>query len=106
MTESCSAASALLGEQLAGSSPQAVGWVALEQRGPWGAKAFTASHLDPDLGRAIASLAGQLDHSLAGDLGVTARELVARARHAGRRWDDIATLLVQFGAVPGGTPPR
>ena len=31
--------------------PEAVAWVALEQNGPWGAKAFTDSHLDPDLGR-------------------------------------------------------
>lgn len=62
MTEpSCSAASALVGEQLAGSSPQAVGWVALEQRGPWGAKAFTASHLDPELGRTIEAVAAEHD---------------------------------------------
>lgn len=49
----CTAESVLAGEQLAGSSPQAVGWVALEQSGPWGAKAFTSSHLDPEVGRAI-----------------------------------------------------
>jgi hypothetical protein len=61
VTESCSAASALLGEQLAGSSPSALGWVALEQRGPWGAKAFTASHLDPDVGRAIEAVAAEHD---------------------------------------------
>ena len=54
---SCSTDSALVGEQLAGSAPQAVGWVALEQSGPWGAKAFTASHLDPDLGRAVEAVA-------------------------------------------------
>mgnify|MGYP006171250341 CR=1 FL=1 len=38
------------GEQLVGSAPFARAWVALEQDGPWGAKAFTASHLDPGLG--------------------------------------------------------
>jgi hypothetical protein len=57
----CSALSAAAGEQLIGSAPRAAGWVALEQDGPWGAKAFTASHLDPELGRAIetaATLAG------------------------------------------------
>lgn len=58
---SCSADSALVGEELAGSSPQALGWVALEQSGPWGAKAFTASHLDPDLGRAIEAVAAAHD---------------------------------------------
>jgi hypothetical protein len=58
---SCSADSALLGEQLTGSAPHALGWVALEQSGPWGAKAFTASHLDPDLGRAIEAAAAEHD---------------------------------------------
>ncbi|WP_030275641.1 SpoIIE family protein phosphatase [Streptomyces sp. NRRL B-24484] len=52
-----------------------------------------------DLGRAIAALAGQLDRSLSGDLDVTVRELVARSRRAGRRWDDIATLLLQAGPL-------
>jgi hypothetical protein len=49
--------SAVVGEQLVGSAPTALGWVALEQNGPWGAKAFTASHLDPDLGRALENAA-------------------------------------------------
>jgi hypothetical protein len=49
----CSDQSAAAGEQLAGSAPHAVAWLALEQSGPWGAKAFTASHLDPQLGRAV-----------------------------------------------------
>jgi hypothetical protein len=34
-----------------GTAPAATFWVALEQNGPWGAKAATQSHLDPDLGR-------------------------------------------------------
>lgn len=46
----CSTLSAALSEQLIGSAPRAAGWVAFEQSGPWGAKAFTASHLDRDLG--------------------------------------------------------
>lgn len=49
----CSTVSAAVDEQLAGSAPRALGWVALEQNGPWGAKAFTASHLDPGLGGEI-----------------------------------------------------
>lgn len=50
---SCSDGSLLAAEQLMGSAPEATAWVALEQSGPWGAKAFTSSHLDPDLGRSI-----------------------------------------------------
>lgn len=46
----CSTLSAAMLEQMIGSAPRAAGWVALEQNGPWGAKAFTASHLDRDLG--------------------------------------------------------
>lgn len=33
-----------------GTAPLARFWVALEQNGPWGARAATQSHLDPDLG--------------------------------------------------------
>lgn len=46
------------GEQLAGSAPHAVAWLALEQSGPWGPRAFTESHLDPEVGRAIEAVAG------------------------------------------------
>lgn len=49
----CSDGSAAAGEQLAGSAPAALGWVALEQNGPWGARAFTQSHLPVDVGRGI-----------------------------------------------------
>jgi hypothetical protein len=38
---------------LIGSAPRAVAWVALEQGGPWGARAFTSSHLVPVLGAEI-----------------------------------------------------
>ena len=36
-----------------GTAPSARFWVALEQPGPWGAKAFTESRLDPGLGAAL-----------------------------------------------------
>ena len=36
-----------------GTAPLARFWVALEQNGPWGARAATQSHLDPDLGEAL-----------------------------------------------------
>lgn len=54
---SCSGGSLNAGEQLAGSAPQALAWVALEQSGPWGPRAFTDSHLDKGLGRAIEAAA-------------------------------------------------
>jgi hypothetical protein len=46
----CSALSVRLGEPLAGSAPVAAAWLAVEQPGPWGAKALTQSHLDGALG--------------------------------------------------------
>jgi len=36
-----------------GTAPVATFWVALEQNGPWGAKAATQSHLDPQVGLAL-----------------------------------------------------
>lgn len=53
----CSSTSVVAGEPLVGSAPSAVGWVCLEQNGPWGAKAWTSSHLDPAIGAAIESAA-------------------------------------------------
>jgi hypothetical protein len=57
----CSATSVAAGELLAGSAPAAVGWICLEQNGPWGAKAWTSSHLDPEIGAAIEAAAGAHD---------------------------------------------
>ncbi|MFP5253370.1 MAG: sucrase ferredoxin [Actinomycetes bacterium] len=57
----CSPAALAAGEQLVGSAPTARAWVALEQDGPWGAKAFTASHLDPVLGRELEAAAAAVD---------------------------------------------
>jgi hypothetical protein len=50
---SCSAHSARLGEPLAGTAPLARRWLALEQPGPWGARALTESHLPRELGREL-----------------------------------------------------
>jgi hypothetical protein len=50
---SCSDGSLSVSEPLAGTAPHAVAWVALEQNGPWGPRALTDSHLDPDVGRAL-----------------------------------------------------
>jgi len=38
---------------MAGSATTGATWLLLEQSGPWGAKALTQSHLDPELGRAL-----------------------------------------------------
>jgi hypothetical protein len=46
----CSAYSARLGETLAGTAPVARAWLAIEQPGPWGARALTESHFDHELG--------------------------------------------------------
>ena len=94
----CSDGSVEVGEQLAGSAPHAVAWLALEQSGPWGPKAFTDSHLDPDLGRALEAVAGAHgvrpalvrrpgrhadDHGLA---GTEARRVLAAHTRPGRSW--------------------
>ncbi len=57
MITACSATSAAAQEHLIGSAPEASGWVCLEQAGPWGAKAWTDSHLDPGVGAAVESAA-------------------------------------------------
>ncbi|MGW6276319.1 sucrase ferredoxin [Kribbella sp. NPDC055071] len=49
----CSTYCRELGEPLPGTAVVAVGWVVVEQPGPWGAKAPTQSHLDPEFGGAF-----------------------------------------------------
>jgi len=94
MSESCSIESERVGEQLAGTAPYAVAWVALEQNGPWGAKAFTASHLDPALGREIESRAAAYD---------VRPSLIRRpGRHADEHEEGARRLLVAY-TVPGRT---
>ena len=53
----CSTVSLAAEEDVIGSAPAAAGWVCLEQPGPWGAKAWTSSHLDPALGAVIETTA-------------------------------------------------
>lgn len=48
-------------EPLAGSAVVAAGWLVVEQPGPWGAKAPTQSHLDPEFGAAIDARAKKAD---------------------------------------------
>ncbi|UQA92657.1 sucrase ferredoxin [Streptomyces halobius] len=49
----CATASRESAEALAGTAATAPTWLLIEQTGPWGAKALTDSHLDPDIGRAL-----------------------------------------------------
>jgi hypothetical protein len=91
---SCSAASVAAGEPLIGSAPDAVGWVCLEQNGPWGARAWTSSHLDPGLGAAIEAAAE--DHRIRPSL----------VRRPGRHADlDPATArhVLVAHSVPGAS---
>ncbi|WP_306336105.1 sucrase ferredoxin [Streptomyces sp. KL118A] len=53
----CATASRDLAEPLAGTAATARTWLLLEQPGPWGAKALTSSHLDPEIGRALETAA-------------------------------------------------
>jgi len=90
----CSTASLVADEPLIGSAPHARGWVCLEQDGPWGAKAWTSSHLDPAVGAAIeaAASAHQVRPSLIRRPG----------RHADAHGSTTRTVLVAH-ACPGAT---
>jgi hypothetical protein len=61
----CVSASRELAEPLAATAATARTWLLLEQPGPWGAKAFTSSRLEPELGRALESRADGTDVRLA-----------------------------------------
>jgi hypothetical protein len=114
----CSASSIAAGEPLVGSAPEASGWVCLEQNGPWGAKAWTDSHLDPEVGAAIESAAGWqgVRPSLIrrpgrhADAGVsTSRQVLVAHARPGRTWllgarvDSPADLLdLDLAAVAAG----
>ncbi|WP_354642583.1 sucrase ferredoxin [Kitasatospora camelliae] len=49
----CATLSRELTEPLAATAATAATWLLVEQTGPWGARALTESHLDPELGRAL-----------------------------------------------------
>lgn len=52
----CAALAEQLAEPLAGTSAVATSWLAIEQPGPWGADALSASHLDHGVAAELASL--------------------------------------------------
>ncbi|MFC1434662.1 sucrase ferredoxin [Streptacidiphilus sp. N1-3] len=49
----CTTLSRELIEPMSGTAATGATWLLLEQPGPWGAKALTQSHLDPEFGRAL-----------------------------------------------------
>lgn len=51
--DACSVISDVADASALGTAPAATFWVALEQNGPWGAKAATRSGLDPDVGMTL-----------------------------------------------------
>ncbi|MPZ80653.1 MAG: sucrase ferredoxin [Actinophytocola sp.] len=53
----CSALAEAIGEPLAGTAATARSWLCLEQPGPWGRDALSASHLDEGVARELAGLA-------------------------------------------------
>ncbi len=86
----CSAFSARLGEPLAGTAPVATTWLAIEQPGPWGARALTESHLDhfvgTELGRQAEgtgvriALIRRVGHHALTDLDAPRRVLICSTR--------------------------
>ncbi len=52
----CAALADALGEPLAGTAATARSWLAIEQPGPWGRDALSASHLDDGVARELAAL--------------------------------------------------
>ncbi|MET7761250.1 sucrase ferredoxin [Streptomyces sp. NPDC005393] len=116
----CATASRDLSEPLAGTAATAPTWLLLEQPGPWGTQALTASHLDAAVGRALERAAKDTGVRVAlirrpgrhADLhtGARHRVFVAHTR-PGRSWirttalDDPGRLLaLDFAALGAGDP--
>ena len=53
----CSFASELRGDPLTGTAAPALGFLLIEQPGPWGRLALTDSRLDPRVGRQVSARA-------------------------------------------------
>ncbi|MDT0543409.1 MULTISPECIES: sucrase ferredoxin [Streptomyces] len=116
----CATASRDLSEPLAGTATTATTWLLLEQPGPWGAEALTASHLAPAVGRAL--------ERAVKDTGVRVALIRRPGRHPdchthprqrvfiahtrpGRSWIRTTTLTeperllaLDFGALGAGDP--
>ena len=90
----CATTSRELDEPLAGTAATARTWLLIEQQGPWGAKALTGSHLDPELGRAL--------ETAAQGTGVRVALIRRPGRHADGRTTSRHQVYVAH-AVPGRT---
>jgi hypothetical protein len=93
----CSATSALLDEPLAGTAPTATGWLAIEQPGPWGARALIESHIDPVLGK-------ELNHRAA-EVGVRVA-LIRRPGHHALDTPRPPRRVLLAGTRPGAAALR
>lgn len=88
----CATVSRNLDEPVSGTAATATTWLLLEQPGPWGAKALTASHLDPLLGRAL--------EAAANDTGVRVALIRGPGRHADPGTPPVRQVYVAH-TVPG-----
>ncbi len=88
----CATASEELAESPAATAAHTRTWLLLEQPGPWGAKAFTTSHLDREVGRAL--------ESAAAGTGVRVALIRRPGRHADARARDTRRVIVAH-TVPG-----
>ncbi len=92
----CSAAWDASPDPVWGTASTARFWVAMEQRGPWGARAFTASQLDPRDGAALEQRAAE-----AGGRALLIRD-AGRERHGSAR--GYARMVYVAGGMPQGRP--
>lgn len=112
----CTTASDELAEPLSATAATATTWLLLEQPGPWGAKALTQSHLEPELGAALERATAATGTRVAlirrpgrhTDRQGSRRALIAHT-HPGSTWirqaelDDPASLLaLDFAALGAG----
>lgn len=109
-------------EPLWGTAPPTLFWLALEQRGPWGALAWEQSRLDPDLGAQVhdaaeaaggrALLVRPIGSGGAGPSGTPRRVFLAGGAPTGTPWllsgiitDPARLLHLPWAALAAGDAP-
>ncbi|MGV1035928.1 MAG: sucrase ferredoxin [Candidatus Nanopelagicales bacterium] len=81
IVDGCAFEAERIGEAMPGSAPFALGWIAIEQPGPYGREALTDSHIPSDVGAQLKSRVGELS--------IKATLIRSAGRHADRgRLDD------------------
>src|SRR5918995_2613884 len=108
------------GEPLAGTASRVGRWLVVEQPGAWGHDALSHSHLDPDIGRALADTARAagvrvlLARRPGWDRGSDVRRVFLAHTAPGSRWlrqvdlpmeDEAALLALDLRALARGEPP-